>query len=166
MARVYVELRLDPFLRSREGRFIELLAAVLIVGVLSQNSFATGLPSDRLLQAALGDHFTRYFCVSKFPVMRAQIQRAYDASRLSYIAVPCRGLTCSEAEYSKGMQALLSRSKSLSRTEARDVCAHYEDALKTLERDFAQELDALVHISRPGPNPAALRGGGDGNGQE
>lgn len=159
MARMYFELRPDRFLGSIGGRFV---AGVLIAGVLSQNSFATGLPSDRLLQAALGDHFTQFFCVSRFPEMRAQIQRAYEASRLSHIAVQCRGLTCSEAEYSKGMQTLLTRAKALSRPEARDVCAHYEDGLHTLEQDFAHELDALVYVTHPRSNPnAAARGGGE-----
>ena len=80
--------------------------------------------------------------------MRTQIQRAYDASRLSFIAVPCRGLKCSEAEYSEGMQVLSSRAKGLSRAEAKEVCSNYEVALKTIEHDFARELDALYEHNR------------------
>src|ERR1700753_3062937 len=95
------------YFRSIGVRLIAQLVALLIAGEFAQSSFATDMPSERLLQAALGDHFTRFFCVSRFPVMRAQIQRAYDASRLSSIAIPCRGLNCSEAEYSAGMQVLL-----------------------------------------------------------
>ena len=103
------ELWRDHYFRCMGVRPSKLLAALLIAGVFVQSSFATDMPSDRLLQAALGDHFTRFFCVSRFPAMRSQIQRAYNASRLSFIAVPCRGLTCSEAEYSEGMHVLSSR---------------------------------------------------------
>ncbi len=148
MVRVSFELWRGQYFRSIGVRLIELLAALLIAGVFAQSSFATDMPSDRLLQAALGDHFTRFFCVSRFPEMRTQIQRAYDASRLSFIAVPCRGLNCSEAEYSEGMQVLSSRAKGLSRAEAKEVCSNYEVALKTIEHDFAHELDALYKHNR------------------
>ena len=143
MVRVSFELWRGQYFRSLGVRLIEVLAALLIAGVFAQSSFAADMPSDRLLQAALGDHFTRFFCVSRFPLMKTQIQRAYDASRLSSIAVPCRGLNCSEAEYSQGMQVLLSRAKGLSRAEAKEVCSNYGVALKTIEHDFAHELDAL-----------------------
>jgi len=158
MVRVYFELRLGQYFRSIAGQFIELVAALVIAGVSTQSSFAADMPSDRLLQAALGDHFTRFFCVSRFREMRTQIQHAYDASRLSYIAVPCRGLKCSEAEYSEGMQVLLIRAKGLSRADAKEVCSHYEVALKTIEREFARELDALVHFPRPVADPRPASG--------
>lgn len=143
IVRVSFELWRGQYFRSIGVRLIELLAALLIAGVFVQSSYATDIPSDRLLQAAFADHFTRYFCVSRFPMMRTQIQRAYDASRLSFIAVPCRGLICSKAEYSEGMQVLLSRAKGFSRTENKEACSNYEVALKTIEHDFAHELDAL-----------------------
>jgi hypothetical protein len=138
---------------SRGGRlvynsFVATLAALLITGAFAQSSFATDRQSDRLLQAALGDYFTRFFCVSRFPAMRAQIQRAYDASRLSWIAVPCRGLKCSVAEYSEGMQVLSSRAKGFSLAENKEACSNYEEALKTIEHDFAHELDALYEHNR------------------
>ena len=142
MAGVSCEVWRRQYIRSTRVRLVERLAALLIAGVVAQSSSATDRPSDRLLQAALGDHFTRFFCVSRFPAMRAQIQRAYESSRLSLIAVPCRGLTCSEPAYSEGMQLLLRRAKGLSRAEAKEVCSHYEGALKSLEHDFAHELDA------------------------
>lgn len=123
--------------------------ATLVFGlVLAQSSGATGALSDRLLSAVLADHFARYFCVSRFPAMRAEIQQAYDASRLRDIAVPCRALKCSNPEYSQGMQVLLEESEELSSAEAKEVCSNYRAALKSLEDQHADELDAFSRQKR------------------
>ena len=105
--------------------------------------YADDQPSERLREDVGVDHFTRYFCVSKFPEMRAQIQRAFDQSRIKYIPVPCRKLQCSDPEWSRGMQRLLERAQDMSEGEAREMCSSYPKSLKQLERQYTKELDAL-----------------------
>lgn len=75
--------------------------------------------------------------------MRADIQRAYDTTRFRFIAVSCHGLKCSDPEHSRGMQALLDRSKNLSYAEAMKACSTYGSTLKNMEDEYVGELNAL-----------------------
>jgi len=113
------------------------LLVLLWAAVLGGNSpiYADEQPSERLREDVGVDHFTRYFCISKFPEMRAKIQRAFDQSRIKYIAVPCRKLQCSDPEWSRGMQRLLERAQDMSEGEAKEICSSYPQSLKQLELD-------------------------------
>jgi hypothetical protein len=118
--------------------------------VVVANAAYSAEPSERLLHRALADHFTRYFCVSKFPEMKTDIQRAFNASRLRFLALPCRGLKCSTADYSQGMRILLEKSESTSKSEALETCNGYRKSLRSIEDEFADELNALYprHINK------------------
>ena len=125
------------------------LFTVVLCSVVVANAAYSAEPSERLLHRALADHFTRYFCVSKFPEMKANIQSAFNASRLRFIALPCRGLKCSTADYSQGMRILLEKSESASKSEALKICTGYRESLSGIEDEFADELNALYprHIN-------------------
>jgi hypothetical protein len=75
--------------------------------------------------------------------MKTDIQRAFNASRLRFIPLPCHGLKCSTAGYSHGMRILLEKSKSTSKSEARAICTGYRESLRSTEDEFADELNAL-----------------------
>ena len=107
--------------------------------------------SERLLHAALADHFTRYFCVKKYPELRPTIQEAYDASRLRHISIPCRGLKCADAEFANGMKTLFVRAKELSEAETMETCEGYESTLQGIEQEFDEELTSLYGPSGSRP---------------
>ncbi len=126
------------------------LFAVVLCSVVVTNAACSAEPGERLLHRALADHFTRYFCVSKFPEMKTHIQRAFNASRPRFIALPCRGLKCSTADYSQGMRILLEKSASTSKSEALEICSGYRESLRSTEDEFADELNSLYprHINK------------------
>lgn len=104
--------------------------------------------SDRLLDAALADYFSRQFCSSKFPHLKARIEAAYDSSRLKHIVVPCRSLKCSTKEQTDGMAVLSERARQYSDNEALEVCTSYPESLKEIEEEFDDELRQLVSAKR------------------
>lgn len=134
MINCYVQA-VDP----RAQRRSVVLVALLTWSMVS----AAEPPSDRLLDSALADHFTRFFCISRFPRMQGEIQVAYDASPFRYLAVPCRGLKCSSKEHADGMQRLWTNAENLSDDEARDVCVSYGDTLKALVAEHDSEFQSL-----------------------
>jgi len=117
--------------------------ASIILSIVTATAYADGKPSERLMQWVLADHFTRYFCITKFPKLTSEIQSAFDASRFRFVHVPCRGLKCSNAEYSQGMQALLEKAKSTPISEVLQACSSYRASLEGVEQELAGELDAL-----------------------
>jgi len=117
-----------------------LMCCGLIAG---STAYAADQPSERLMTHVLADHFRRYFCASKFPELRAQIQRAYDHSRLKYIAVPCQKLQCADPQQTKGMQTLLEGARERSESESRALCAKYPESVRGIENEYAEELNAV-----------------------
>lgn len=109
----------------------------------SASAFPVTPPSERLMTMVLSDHFMRYYCLRRYPSLRTAIQRAYDASRFRFIAVPCHALVCATDEYSHGMQKMLERANEMEPAEAREACTGYGAELKSIEEDFLRELDTL-----------------------
>jgi hypothetical protein len=106
------------------------------------------LSTVRIEDWAFADHFTRYYCISKYPEMRTEIQRAYDSSVFRFIQISCRGLRCSDPEQTRGMQILLARAKQFSDAENRETCSSYSDSLRDVESQFSPEL--LAHYPKSG----------------
>jgi hypothetical protein len=117
--------------------------AWIILSIVAATAYADVKPSERLMQWVLADYFTRYFCITKFPKLTSEIQRAFDTSRFRYFHVPCRGLKCSNAEYSQRMEALLEKAKSTPISEELQACSSYRARLEAVELELADELDAL-----------------------
>jgi hypothetical protein len=119
------------------------IAVLLWVFVATTVVKANNAPSDRLMNSAFADHFTRFICVSKYPEMKPEIQQAFDSSPFRFIGIHCRALKCSDPEQSKGMQILLERSKQFSDAENRKTCSSYRESLRASEEEFGPELMAL-----------------------
>jgi hypothetical protein len=100
-------------------------------------------PSDRLRHSAFAEYATRSFCISRFPELAAAIQGEYDSSRLRTGILPCRGLECDNAEYASGLETLEARRNELSAEEIQEMCSGYGQALRDIEEQHRDELDAL-----------------------
>jgi hypothetical protein len=123
-------------------KLIATLFCILGVNV----AFASPTPSERLMNRLLADHLARYICVYDFPEMKAQIQHAYDQSWFRYFNVPCRGLTCSDERYEKGLRAMFENSRGDSRAERRKVCKTYRERLEGVEEEFNPREFGLAPI--------------------
>ena len=96
--------------------------------------------SERLVNAALADHFTRHYCTLKRPAMKQLISEAFEHSRLKGVEVACSAFTCENAEHTEGMTRLLLRAGGMAEAELTDMCATYPATLKEIEQEFRDEL--------------------------
>lgn len=129
--------------KTVDGSAMKQLALTALGLTIAVGAFGAETPSEKLLDSALADHFTRYFCVTRFPDRQRAIQSAYDSSLLRFIAIPCRGLKCSTNEHTEGMRALWLNAEQLSDDDANEVCASYADSVRGIEEKHAEELAML-----------------------
>jgi hypothetical protein len=106
------------------------------------------LPEDlsgELKLNVLGAYFARYVCITRFPELQPRIDRIYFSSSLRKIAVPCDGLQCTDPGLTRDLRLLFESSTHVPAAEARKMCDEekYERAIRTTERQYATELQAI-----------------------